>query len=127
MVLAGQARTTVNATAPLVPPLVVTVTFAAPGAALAAIVKVAVIRVGLATVTLPTVTPGFATATVAPETKLVPLSATDTTAPAGPVAGVSEVRAGAGQAGRAAAVNATKANRGRRAVSVAVGISEINL
>jgi hypothetical protein len=60
--------------------MVVTVTFAVPGTALAAMVSVAVIWVALTTVTLPAATPGLPTATVAPATKLLPLRVTGTLA-----------------------------------------------
>ena len=53
----GGGGFTVNIAAVLVPPLVVTVTLAGPGAALAAMVKAAVIWVVLTRVTLPTVIP----------------------------------------------------------------------
>ncbi len=72
---------TVNTAAALVPALVVTVMLAAPSAAVAPIVSVAVIRLSLTTVTLPTATPGLLTATVAPETKFVPVRVTGTLAP----------------------------------------------
>ena len=62
------AGSTVKPAPLLVPLVVVTVTFAAPVAALAAMVSVAVIWVALATVTLPAVIAGLPTATVAPAT-----------------------------------------------------------
>lgn len=60
------------------------------------IVKVAVIDVPLTTVTLLTATPAALTATVAPDTKSVPLSVTVTVLPGAPAAGVTLVRVGAG-------------------------------
>jgi hypothetical protein len=71
---------TVNGFDPLVPLAVVTVTLSVPTVALFAIVNVAVIDVLLATTTLLTVTPPL-TATVAPETKFVPVSVTGTAVP----------------------------------------------
>src|SRR5689334_15304310 len=56
----GAGGTMVNATGPLVPPEVVTVTLPAPSAAFAAIVKVAVNCVGLTGTTLLTVIPAGA-------------------------------------------------------------------
>jgi hypothetical protein len=93
----GAGGFTVNTAALLVPPLVVTVRFAAPVAAVAATVSVAVIFVALTTVTLPAVTPGLLTATVAPATKLVPVRVTGTLAPSAPLAGLTEVSVGGGQ------------------------------
>src|SRR5215831_4451228 len=90
------APETVNVTAPLVPPEVETVTLAAPRAALAAMVKVAVIWVALATVTALTVMPELLVATVAPETKLAPVRVTGTAVPVRPEAGLTEDRVGAG-------------------------------
>ena len=87
---------TVNAAAPLVPPLVVIVTFTAPSAALAAMVSVAVICVGLTTVTLLTAIPVLFVDTVAPDTKFVPVRVTGTLAPWTPLAGLIEVRVGGG-------------------------------
>ena len=87
---------TVNTAALLVPPLVVTVIFAAPSAALAVMVNVAVIWIPLTTVTLPSVIPGLLTATVAPETKFEPARVTGTLLPCMPVAGLTEVSVGAG-------------------------------
>ena len=85
---------TVNVTAPLVPPNVLTVTLAAPVAAFAAIVKEAVICVGLTTVTLLTTTPALSTLTVAPEVKLVPVRVTETVAPWTPFDGLMDVKVG---------------------------------
>src|SRR5215831_3155807 len=90
------APETVNVTAPLVPPEVETVTLAAPRAALAAMVKVAVIWVALATVTALTVMPGLLVATVAPEMKLAPVRVTGTAVPATPLTGLTEDKVGAG-------------------------------
>lgn len=81
---------------PLVPPLVVTVTVLAPAAALLAITKFAVIDVALTTVTLVTVTSEPLTATVAPETKFVPVNVTDTVLPCTPEFGLTLVRVGVG-------------------------------
>ncbi len=85
---------TVKVTALLAPPEVVTVTLAAPVAALPAIVKVAVIWVALATLTLLTDTPLLLIFTVAPEMKLVPVSVTGTVLPCTPLFGLIEVRVG---------------------------------
>jgi hypothetical protein len=85
----------VNGTAGLVPPEVVTVTLAAPRVALAAIVNVAVICVALVTLTLLTPTPGLVTTTVAPETKLEPVSVTGTLVPCVPLVGAIDVNVGA--------------------------------
>src|SRR5690349_3163165 len=71
----GWAGLIVNDTAGDVPPAVVTVTFAVPRAAFAAIAKVAVICVALTTTTLLTVMSGPAL-TVAPLTKFEPVSVT---------------------------------------------------
>jgi hypothetical protein len=64
--------TTVNGWGPLVPAVVVTVTFEGPSGAVPVMVNVAVIEVLLTTVTLLTVTPVPLTATVAPAAKFVP-------------------------------------------------------
>jgi hypothetical protein len=90
---------TVKVTALLVPPPVVTVTFLPDRVALVAMVKVAVIDVALTTVTPLTVTPVPDTATVAPATKLVPVSVTGTAAPRLPDVGLIEVSVGAAGAG----------------------------
>jgi hypothetical protein len=92
----GAPREMVNGTAAVVPPGVVTVTLAAPTAALAAMVNVAVICVALVTLTLLTVTPGLPTATVAPETKLEPVKVTGTLVPRVPLVGAMEAKVGAG-------------------------------
>ena len=92
----GAAGFTVNATAPLVPPAVVTVMFAVPITAAAPMVNVAVIWAELTTVTLLAVTPGLLTATVAPATKLVPVRVTGTLVPCTPLAGLTDVSMGAG-------------------------------
>ena len=60
------------------PPLVVTVTLAAPTAALAPMLNVAVIRVELTTVTPLTAIPLLVVDTVAPDTKFVPVRVTGT-------------------------------------------------
>jgi len=78
----------------LVPPLVVTVTFLAPTAALAAIVNVALICVLLVMLRLPTVTPAPAP-TVAPLTKLEPFKVTGTLVPWKPEFGLTPVSVGA--------------------------------
>jgi hypothetical protein len=73
---------TVKLLVPLVPPLVVTVTLAAPVAALPPMVNVAVRVVEFDTVTPLTATPLLATDTVlAPGTKFVPVRVTDTALP----------------------------------------------
>jgi hypothetical protein len=66
----GGGGLTVKVRAELVPPLVVTVTFAGPNAAFAAIVKDAVICVKLTTVTLLIEIPGLLVETLDPLTKL---------------------------------------------------------
>ncbi len=86
----------VNVCVLLVPPLVVTVTVLAPAAAVLAITKSAVIDVALTTVTLLTVTFEPLTATVAPETKFVPVNVTDTVLPCTPDVGLMLVKVGAG-------------------------------
>ena len=91
----GAALLTVKTTAPLVPPAVVTVTLRAPVAALAEIVRVAVIWVGPTTVMLLTVTPVEETVMVAPAAKLAPVRVTGTVAPWAPLDGAMAVRAGA--------------------------------
>src|ERR1022692_4144322 len=92
----GGGGLTVKTTGALVPALVVTVTFAAPSVALAAMVNVAVICVVLTTVTLPTVIPVLPMATVAPPTKFAPVSVTGTAAPRTPVAGAMVLSLGGG-------------------------------
>jgi hypothetical protein len=61
-----------------VPPLEVTVTLAAPSAALAPMLNVAVICVELTTVTPLTAIPLLVVDTVAPDTKFVPVRVTGT-------------------------------------------------
>ena len=61
---------------------------------MAAIVSVAVICVALTTVTVLAVTPVEETATVAPDTKFVPVRVTGTLAPWAPLDGAIEVRVG---------------------------------
>ena len=90
----GPAALTVKVAAPLVPPLVVTVTLAAPSVAFPAMAKVAVICVALTTVTPLTVTPGLLTATVAPAMKFVPVKVTGTLLPTTPLDGLTEVNVG---------------------------------
>jgi hypothetical protein len=92
----GAGGFTVNTAGPLVPPLVVTVTFAAPVAAVAEMISVAVIWVVLTTATLLTITPVLLTATAAPATKFVPARVTGTLVPWTPLAGLTEVSVGAG-------------------------------
>jgi hypothetical protein len=84
---------TVKATGPVVPPDVVTVTLVLPLGALAAIVRVAVICVGLTTATPLTVMPVPALI-VAGETKLVPVRVTGTVAPWPPLFGLIELSVG---------------------------------
>ena len=90
---AGAAAFTVNVTALLVPPVVVTVTFLAPTAALAAIAKLALTCVAVVLVTV-TVTPAMAL-TVAPD-RFVPVRTTGTVTPALPATGAMLVSVGAG-------------------------------
>ena len=90
----GAAALTVKTAAAVVPPVVVTVTLRAPNVAVAAIDSVAVICVALTTATSLTVTPVEETATVAPETKFVPVRVTGTLTPCGPLVGAMEVRVG---------------------------------
>jgi hypothetical protein len=85
----------VNDTALLVPPAVVTVTFAGPCVAFEAIVKLAVICVELTTITLLTAMP-LEAETVAPATNPVPLNVTGTVAPGGPLFGVNVATVGGG-------------------------------
>src|SRR5207248_6730338 len=92
----GGGAVTVNATAALVPPVVLTVTFELPRAALAATVNVAVIWLEFTTLTALTVTPALLTATVAPEMKFAPESVTATLLPCCPAVGAIEVSTGAG-------------------------------
>src|SRR4029077_20658557 len=92
----GVGRLTVNGTGAEVPAVVFTVTLAAPVAALAVIVKVAVIWVVLTTTILVTVTPELVRFTPAPATKFVPVKVTFTVAPWVPVLGLIPVRVGAG-------------------------------
>src|SRR5207248_4960130 len=95
----------VNGTAGVVPPDVVTVTLAVPGAALMAIVNVAVICVEFTTVMPLTVTPGLLTAIVAPVVKLVPIRVTPPADPVTPAEGLTALSVGGG----AVTVNATAA------------------
>jgi hypothetical protein len=95
MVVTGTGFT-VNATAPLTPPLVVTVTLVAPVAAPAPILNVAVICVALTTVTPLTVIPLLVVETVAPETKLVPVSVAPTLLFCTPLDGLTDVSVGGG-------------------------------
>ena len=72
---------TVKTNGALVPVLVVTLTFAPPSGALAAMVNVAVICVALTKVTALTAIPVLLVTTVAPATKLVPVRVTGTLVP----------------------------------------------
>ena len=93
----GPAALTVKFTAPLVPPLVVTVTLAAPCVAFPAMAKVAVICVALTTVTPLTVMFGLLTATVAPAMKFVPVAIRVNPAPpAATLVGEIKLSVGAG-------------------------------
>src|ERR1019366_313246 len=92
----GGGGLTVKTTGALVPALVVTVTFAAPSVALAAMVNVAVICVVLTTVTALTAIPVLLVATVAHETKLVAVRVTGAPAPRTPVAGAMVLSVGGG-------------------------------
>jgi hypothetical protein len=85
---------TVKLTAPLVPFGVVTDTVRAPTAAVAPIVRVVAIVVGLTTVTGPTPISVPLTDTVAPDAKLVPVSVTGTAAPCTPDDGLMDVSVG---------------------------------
>ena len=96
LVMLGPAPVTVKLAALLVPPLVVTVTSAAPVAAFAAIVNVAVICVSLTTVTPLTAIPALLTATLAPGAKSQPASVTENAAPGAPLAGLTVINVGAG-------------------------------
>lgn len=72
----------VKVCAPLVPPVVVTVTLRPPVAAVLAITKLAVSDVPLVTFTLLTVTPDpLMDTVVAPVMKFVPVSVTETVVP----------------------------------------------
>jgi hypothetical protein len=88
------SRFTVNVCVPLVAAALVTVTFWAPVVALAAMVKVAVIDVLLATVVLLTVMPVPLRLIVDPAPKLVPVRVTGTVAPWLPLLEAMEVSVG---------------------------------
>jgi hypothetical protein len=90
----GVGGSTVNTTGEDVPPEVVTATFVAPSVALLAIINIAVIWEVLDTTTLLTVTPGLLTVTLAPGTKLVPVSVTGTAVPCTPVVGLIDSSVG---------------------------------
>ena len=91
--------TTMNVSALLVPPGVVTVTLLAPEGAVSALVKVAVMVVELTMVTALMVIPEFATATVVPVVvKFVPVRVTDVEAPRVSEVGLMEVSVGGGGA-----------------------------
>jgi hypothetical protein len=100
------AAFTVNVSALVVPPVVVTVTDRAPAVAPVETANVAVIDVALATVTLLTVTPLALTATVAPATKFVPVNVTAPLVPAVIDAGLTLVSVGAATVGVDADVGA---------------------
>jgi len=85
---------TVKVAAPLVPPLVATVTLAAPSAALAPMLNVAVILVALTTATPLTAIPLLFVETVAPDTKFVPVSVTATLLFWTPLDGLTDVSVG---------------------------------
>jgi hypothetical protein len=91
----GGPKFTVNATAPLVPPVVATVTLRAPTVELGAIPNVAVAVVGDATLTLLTVMP-LPALTVIPARNPVPVSVTLTLLPWAPAAGLTADNVGAG-------------------------------
>ena len=90
----GVAALTVKFTVPVVPPEVVTATVRAPSVAPEARVKFAVMVEAFTTVTCDTLTPVPLTATVAPETKLVPVKVTAATVPCLPLVGDMETRDG---------------------------------
>jgi hypothetical protein len=77
------------------PPGVATVRVPGPGAALAAMFRVAVIWVGLTTITLVTAIPRLLAVTVEGMAKLVPVKVTETLAPWTPVAGLMDANVGA--------------------------------
>ena len=81
-------------TVPVVPPEVVTATVRAPSVAPEARVKFAVMVEAFTTVTRDTLTPVPLTATVAPETKLVPVKVTAAAVPFWPLVGDMETRDG---------------------------------
>jgi hypothetical protein len=93
IVIEGSANTA-KLTALLVPALVVTVTLAAPGAALAAMLNLAVAWVALSTFTPFTATPEVPTATVRSSAKLAPVMVTRTLVPWSPLAGLTETSVG---------------------------------
>jgi len=83
----------VKVTELLTPAAVVTLTLAAPAAAVVAMLKVAVISVEFTTTMLVTV-PAKPMLIPTTETKLVPVSVTGTVAPCAPLLGVMEMRVG---------------------------------
>jgi hypothetical protein len=93
MLVSVGGPTTVNGTVPLVPAEFETLTFCAPGTAFAAMVKVAVIVVGLTTAVLETVMP-VGTLIVEPGKKLLPVSVTVNVPPWAPLDGVMDARVG---------------------------------
>jgi hypothetical protein len=95
VVSVGGGGFTVNVWLPEVPPAVVTLTFCPPSVAFAAIVKVAVMLVALATAVAETAIPPPAGTLIAlPATKFVPVSVTGTTLPCTPTAGLIAVSVG---------------------------------
>ena len=90
----GTKASTVNTVAPLVPPVVVTVTLRAPMTADGEITSVAVIWVALTTVTLLTAMSAVEAVTVAPARKFVPVKVTGTPAAWTPLDGAIAVRVG---------------------------------
>lgn len=89
------ALNTVNVTAPVVPPLVVTVTLRAVAAAPPEMTNTAEMLVALVTATLLAVTPAPLIEIVAGERKFVPVKVTGTLVPWYPLAGEIDPRVGA--------------------------------
>jgi hypothetical protein len=121
----GGGGVMLKVTGGLVPYKVVSVTVAAPKAALAAMVKVAVSSLELITPTLETDTPGLLTATVPVAKKFVPVNVTGTLAPASPLAGVIDVMVGAQEEmlNRVAAASFWR-KRGTGSVASALGLAD---
>src|SRR5262245_48943936 len=92
----GAPSRTVNTTALLVPPPVVTVKLRGPRVASGAIENVALSAFGAETLTLLTVIPSIAPMLVAPVTKFVPAIVTLTLEPCAPIDGVLLVSVGTG-------------------------------
>ena len=88
------AAVTVNDTMLLVPALVATVVLCGPIAALAEIINVAVICVGLTTTILVCLSPPPCRPTLDPEVKLVPVSVTSTDVPSAPLEGAIDASVG---------------------------------